>query len=132
MQKFPRLPIFPASTKLLGFKQVLEGKSTGVADNLPQPVFAFCGIGNPEAFFADLERWGVEVVGKSTFRDHHVYSAEEVGKICKSAKELGAKAFLTTEKDLQNLGEIALDIQGSAQFWKVITQLLPARIGASL
>lgn len=143
IQEFPKLPIFPASTKLLAFKQVCEAESTGVAANLPQPVFAFCGIGNPEAFFADLERWDVILAGKSNFRDHHAYTDEDVQKICKSAKESGAVAVLTTEKDLQNLTNkkfslplyfcaIALDIQGSAQFWKAITQLLAARTGGSL
>ncbi|HEY1422736.1 MAG TPA: tetraacyldisaccharide 4'-kinase [Candidatus Acidoferrum sp.] len=142
-QKFPRLPIFPASTELSGFKQVFEGKAADRADNLPQPAFAFCGIGNPEAFFADLERWHINVVGRSRFRDHHPYSDEDVQKISKSAKELGAVVVLTTEKDLQNLAnkkfslplyccEIALDIPDSAQFWKVITQLLPANTGPSL
>jgi tetraacyldisaccharide 4'-kinase len=142
IQKFPRLPIFPAVTKLLRFKQISAGTSTGVED-LPQPVFAFCGIGNPKSFFADLERWGVKVAGKSTFRDHHAYADEDVRRICKSAKESGAVAVLTTEKDLQNLAskkfslplyccEIALDIPDSAQFWSVITQLLAARTGASL
>src|SRR5215467_5907010 len=53
MQKFPSLPIFSASTKLMGFKRILTEESSPI-DHLPQPVFAFCGIGNPEAFFDDL------------------------------------------------------------------------------
>ena len=143
IQKFPRLPTFRASTALLGFKQVSEGKSTVLEDNLPQSVFAFCGIGNPEAFFADLKKWGVKVAGKSVFRDHHSYSDEDVRKICKSAKESGAEIVLTTEKDLQNLAdkkfsvplyycEIALDLHDSAQFWKIITQSPATRTGATL
>jgi tetraacyldisaccharide 4'-kinase len=143
IQKFPRLPIFPASTALLGFKQVCEGESTGLKDRLPQPVFAFCGIGNPEAFLADLKRWNIEVAGKSAFRDHHAYSGEDVRRICKSANESGAVAVVTTEKDLQNLAnkkfslplyccEIALEIPDSAKFWEVIRQSLAARTGASL
>lgn len=142
MQTFKRLPIYSASTALLGFKQVSGSQSTFLEDNLPQPVFAFCGIGNPEAFFADLERWRVKVAGKSAFRDHHAYSDEDVRKICKSAKESGAEVVLTTEKDLQNLAgkkfsvplyycEIALDIQGSEQLWKMITESLAVRTGVS-
>ena len=140
--KFPWLPIFSASTALLGFKQVSDGQSTFLEDNLPQPVFAFCGIANPEAFFADLERWGVKVAGKLTFRDHHGYADEDVRKICKSAKESGAEVVLTTEKDLQNLAgkkfsvplyycEIALDIRGSEQLWKMISESLAFSAGVS-
>jgi tetraacyldisaccharide 4'-kinase len=143
IQKFPQLPIFPASTKLAGFRLVPGAQQTEVVANLPKPMFAFCGIGNPEAFFADLQRWGVEVAGKSAFRDHHAYSDEDVLKICKSARESGAKALLTTEKDLQNLAdkkfsvplyccEITLDLPDAAQFWKVITELLSGRAGAPL
>jgi len=136
MQKFPSLPIFSASTKLMGFKRILTEESSPI-DHLPQPVFAFCGIGNPEAFFDDLARWNVEVAGKAAFRDHHLYSAREVRELESLAQQAQAKALLTTEKDIQNMGdarfslplyccEIALDIPDAAQLWKLINQSLPA------
>ena len=40
--------------------------------------FAFCGIGNPAAFFDDLRDWGFSVVGQRSFADHHRYSAAEM------------------------------------------------------
>jgi len=141
IQKFPKLPIFAASTKLVGFRQVVEGKRAEAADNLPNPVFAFCGIGNPEAFFDDLARWGVNSAGKLAFRDHHAYSAGDARKIEDLAQHANAKSLITTEKDFQNLGnarfslplyycEIALDIPDAGQFWNTITQLLPGKAGA--
>src|SRR5258707_5823517 len=99
------LPTFYAATKLLGFRRVSGDQtadSTGKAVP-PQPVFAFCGIGNPGAFFADLKSWGVEVAGTKVFRDHHVYTAHDLQMLEEQAPLVGAKALLTTEKDLQNL-----------------------------
>ncbi|MCJ7540607.1 MAG: tetraacyldisaccharide 4'-kinase, partial [Desulfobacterales bacterium] len=39
------------------------------------------------------------VVGFLGFSDHHRYSAQDLEKIVNSAKQLGADAFVTTEKD---------------------------------
>jgi tetraacyldisaccharide 4'-kinase len=72
----------------------------------PQPVFAFCGIGNPDAFFSDLQNWGVEVVGRKVFRDHHAYTAHDAKTLQEDAEQGGAKALLTTEKDIQNLKKL--------------------------
>ena len=136
IRKSPSLPTFPASTKLMGFKQIPTRESSP-SDHVPQPVFAFCGIGNPEAFFGDLARWNVEVAGKAAFRDHHVYSAREARQLESLAQQAQAKALLTTEKDIQNMGdarfslplyccEIALDIPDAEQLWKLINQFLAA------
>ncbi len=71
-------PIFYASTRL---ESVLRVPSLDVA--LPQQdwqkarFLAFCGIGNPAAFFEDLRNWGFQVVRQRSFVDHHVYTARE-------------------------------------------------------
>ena len=138
IQKFPDLPIFPGATHLIGFRQLTGSPEIFSAAALPQPVFAFCGIGNPGAFLADLARWGVEVAGRKAFRDHHRYSEEDGGEIQKLANSAGAKALVTTEKDLQNLQGVnfnlpayccatRMEIPDEVQFWKLILQALPAK-----
>jgi len=98
--------VFYAQTRLLGFRRY-----GGQAD-IPYlsaighgPFFAFCGIGNPRAFFDDLSHWHVPVAGESIFRDHHRYTAADLGRLEKAAQRAGAIAFVTTEKDAENLAE---------------------------
>ncbi len=67
-----------------------------------RPLYAFCGIGNPTAFFSGLERDGFDVRGKRAFRDHHVYSGGEVARLLSCARQTNA-ALVTTEKDAMNL-----------------------------
>jgi tetraacyldisaccharide 4'-kinase len=66
-------------------------------------VFAFCGVGNPKAFFSDLERWGMQLAGTRAYRDHHLYSDADVSILKGGARRAGADALVTTEKDLMNL-----------------------------
>ena len=134
IQKFPRLPVYPSVTKLLGFRGREPNATLQAA--CPDPVFAFAGIGNPEAFFADLEGWGVRVVGRRAFRDHHRYTKQELQKLTTDAQSLGAKALMTTEKDAQNIdgalplgmplliAVIAIDIPDEDRFLRDLRQRL--------
>jgi tetraacyldisaccharide 4'-kinase len=64
-----------------------------------QSVAAFCGIGNPRAFFADVRRWGFKPVAEDAFPDHHVYTEQALHRLVARARKDGAAALLTTEKD---------------------------------
>jgi tetraacyldisaccharide 4'-kinase len=67
------------------------------------PVLAFAGIANPRVFFDELWHSGVQVVRTIGFRDHHAYSPRDVGRIFDEARDAGAAAVLTTEKDYVRL-----------------------------
>ncbi len=99
--------IFYAQTRLVGFRPLGEGAGPSdykYASTISSaPSFAFCGIGNPEAFFADLVSWRVELVGEKTFRDHHAYSDLDVEQLEAEADKVSAADFVTTEKDAANL-----------------------------
>jgi tetraacyldisaccharide 4'-kinase len=96
--------IFFAHTKLLGFRQFASDSGEKyLSDPGPGPFLAFCGIGNPEAFFDDLSRWHVPIVEKSVFSDHHKYSSVEVESLQSRAQASGALGLITTEKDAENL-----------------------------
>ena len=98
--------IFYARTRLLGFRRFGEtGKLLYVSEIGPGPFFAFCGIGNPQAFCEDLEHWHVPIAGKESFRDHHKYSKADLGRLKSEASRAGAVAFVTTEKDACNIGD---------------------------
>ncbi len=103
--------IFYAQTRLLGFRKRNEqGEVSYLSEIAPGPFFSFCGIGNPQAFADDLKRWHVPVVGSRVFRDHHKYSATDLGAIETAAVHAGAVALITTEKDEQNLPEVSCKV----------------------
>jgi tetraacyldisaccharide 4'-kinase len=96
--------LFYAQTRLLGFRQLGELETPRFLSEIGAgPYFAFCGIGNPQGFFDDLQRWHVTAVGTSEFRDHHHYSQSDVNDLHALATKAGATALVTTEKDEQNL-----------------------------
>ncbi len=66
-------------------------------------VLAFAGVGNPKAFFADLCVAGVQVVDTQPFPDHHRYTVRDLLWLEHRAREVGAEALVTTEKDAANL-----------------------------
>ena len=92
-----------------------QGFFVGAAAEIGEgPFFAFCGLGNPDAFYRDLESWGLTVCGQLTFPDHYRYTDRDVAEIRQAAKQAGANAFVTTEKDAARLrgtdGKLALAI----------------------
>lgn len=140
IQRLSNLPVFAASTRLLGFRRLDgEGSFQTIADLGSGPFFAFCGIGNPEAFERDLQRWGIIPAGHMFFADHHRYTLEDLQVIERAATSVGAKSLLTTEKDFWNLKEvhfsalpvfvsvIDLDITGGTEFLAAINGALEVR-----
>lgn len=99
----PTAPIFRCATGLRGLIELGRKEMTEPEDFLGKPVCAFCGIGNASAFFLDLRRWRFNPVSETAFRDHHVYSEEDIKQLNETAVNYGAAAFLTTEKDVMNL-----------------------------
>jgi 3-deoxy-D-manno-octulosonic-acid transferase len=71
---------------------------------LPEgPVGAFCGLGQPRTFWRTLETMGIQAAPRLAFPDHHRYTASDLEEIARQAKEAGAQALVTTEKDMMNL-----------------------------
>jgi len=66
-------------------------------------VYGFCGIAQPESFKKVLNRLKANLVGFHAFQDHHSYSSDNFTSICKDAKDSGARAIITTEKDFVKL-----------------------------
>lgn len=67
------------------------------------PVFAFCGIGNPSAFLTQLRQAGYDVVKNRVFADHHDYNQEEIDRLTREASEARARSLITTAKDAVKL-----------------------------
>lgn len=107
VEKFQDYPVFSAGTKLLGYHRLDEAKQLMSREELGAgPFYAFCGIGNPLAFFQDLKNWNLTLAGQSEFQDHHHYDQRDAAELQAAARAAGAKALVTTEKDAQNLSGI--------------------------
>jgi tetraacyldisaccharide 4'-kinase len=95
----PKTKVFRSQTVLRDWVDAWSGESIPHSKIHGQKVAAFCGIGNPDAFFADLLRWGFNLVGQSAFADHHLYTEAEIQQLTAAARKNGATALLTTQKD---------------------------------
>jgi len=96
--------IFYAQTRLLGFRRFgSEPDKKYLSEIGPGPFLAFCGIGNPSAFFDDLGHWHVPVTERKAFSDHHKYSSRDLRQLQSRAEVCGAVGLVTTEKDAENL-----------------------------
>jgi len=62
-------------------------------------IFAFCGIGNPDAFLNTVGGLGAEVIGSKVFDDHYHYTDQCLADIYEQAQRLNAELMLTTQKD---------------------------------
>ena len=76
-----------------------DGTDIPLPEMKGQRVFAFCGIGNPQAFFRTIERLGATLAGSRVFDDHYGYTAEDLRAIHRQACEQQASLVLTTQKD---------------------------------
>ncbi|MGH9435226.1 MAG: tetraacyldisaccharide 4'-kinase [Terriglobia bacterium] len=97
------IKIFHSDTKLLGWVEVSSGRHLPPNWLFGRRVCAFCAIGNPQAFFRDLVRWGMELAGAHAFRDHHAYTNSDVAHLVLSAHSAGGATLVTTAKDVMNL-----------------------------
>ena len=95
----PAAKVFRSRTELLGWTDAVSGEAVASEEIRAQKVAAFCAIGNPRAFFADLRRWGFSLVAEDAFPDHHVYTGEEIHQLVGDARKNGAAVLLTTQKD---------------------------------
>jgi tetraacyldisaccharide 4'-kinase len=99
-----RAPIFYAQATLDGVFSAEDDAREADAPQLREGKwFAFCGVGNPEAFAADLKQWDFAVVGRRTFQDHHAYSQADLDDVALAAERTGATRLICTEKDKFNL-----------------------------
>lgn len=102
VQRFSKAPIYLSRTKLLNL-QIYGGGEITIPEAKQRKFFAFCGIGNPVAFFDDLKTWGLFVAGRKVFHDHYHYSAKDIVNLEGAANAAGADALICTEKDSYDL-----------------------------
>jgi tetraacyldisaccharide 4'-kinase len=76
----------------------------------PRSPVAFCGIARPQKFIEQLRTAEIQPVAEKFYRDHHRYSQSDVLDLKKLRNRCGAGGFITTEKDLINLGPYVAEL----------------------
>jgi tetraacyldisaccharide 4'-kinase len=128
--KLQDFPVFAAATCLLGFRRLGAGIRVLSVDEIgPAPFYAFCGIGNPLAFFQDLKNWNLPISLTSEFPDHYRYDARDAVELEAAAHAAGAKAFLTELPVF--IVVIDLEISQSDAFLAAIRAGIDARSAAA-
>ncbi|MCP4713080.1 MAG: tetraacyldisaccharide 4'-kinase [Planctomycetes bacterium] len=69
-------------------------------------IFAFCGLGNPDAFAATLQTLGVNSVTTYTFDDHHHFNDTDIKFIRDLSTQTEYDMSVTTEKDWVKLSQL--------------------------
>ncbi len=99
----PGVPVLTAEHRPAGWIGADGERMLEVEALRGEKVLAFAGIGNPAAFFEDLEALGLRVVDSVPFPDHHRFTAEDLGRLAEWGRLVNASALVTTEKDLVRL-----------------------------
>jgi tetraacyldisaccharide 4'-kinase len=93
----------PLCAKILKTKDKSDDQNGGLEIGLEElrskSIFAFCGIGNPNAFMMTLNQLRLNVVASKTYGDHHRYVPADIDDIYEEARYLNIDMILTTEKD---------------------------------
>jgi tetraacyldisaccharide 4'-kinase len=76
-----------------------DANEIGIEKLKGKKIFAFCGIGNPDAFLNTLRNLGAGILGSKIFDDHHHYTDSCIAEISEQAERLGAELAMTTQKD---------------------------------
>jgi tetraacyldisaccharide 4'-kinase len=125
-------PVFCSRMRLSGLRPVEPGRPLIAPEKIASSrIAAFCGVGNPESFFALLRRGGYQVVHTQSFRDHHRYTQTDIERVVRESVSHGAEILLTTAKDevkLRSLkfhlpsysADIAIEIENQEKLRKLI------------
>jgi len=116
-----------------------------LADNSPIPMekvnaadlLAFSGIGNPLSFGTTLSRLELKVKEHVVFADHHRFDLKDHRNLVNRARQLGATALITTEKDAVKFSGFDKSVmpvyyvtveveflQGEAPLWEAIEKVM--------
>jgi tetraacyldisaccharide 4'-kinase len=98
-----KIPILYFYSTIVSLRLVSSGDIYDASEFVGWNVIAMCGIGNPQAFSEDLLQIGMSISAEKFFPDHYPYRQEDVDQIVQAARQTGADAIVTTEKDAVRL-----------------------------
>lgn len=131
-----REAIFRLQTQVTAMRDLVTGAPLEIRG---RRLWLFSGIGNPEFFAETVGRQGGRPVGQTNFRDHHVFTDQDLAALRVARVGGQAELLVTTAKDAARLRaqawapgecaviEIALEFAERADiFWGIIARCVAA------
>ncbi|MEK6302151.1 MAG: tetraacyldisaccharide 4'-kinase [Acidobacteriota bacterium] len=103
-----QVPVMYVYSSITGLRHLASGERYELREFSGWNVALMCAIGNPHAFADDILQTGMNIVSENFFRDHHVFTQQDFDRVLQAARDLGADAIVTTEKDAVRLEGLAL------------------------
>ena len=97
-------PVFWVDFAIGALRRFGTGERLELPAKAPGPLFAFCALGHPESFYADLLVAGLPWAGTWSFRDHQALGPGQLQRLEAAARAAGATGLVCTEKDAVKLG----------------------------
>ena len=101
-------PVMYVYSSITGLRHLATGESYEAREFAGWNVALMCAIGNPHAFSDDILEAGMNIVSENFFRDHHVFTQQDFDRVLQAARDSGADAVVTTEKDAVRLEGLKL------------------------
>lgn len=109
-----------------------SGEKKEIATVAGQAVFAFCGLGNPDAFYKTVENCGCRIADKLTYSDHCIYDNNDAVRLAGLCRSAGAKYAVCSLKDFVkirhwapiNPGFCAIVIESDLSDFAALTSIL--------
>jgi tetraacyldisaccharide 4'-kinase len=98
-----KVPVMYFYSTITNLRLLTTGDIYDASEFVGWNVVAMCGIGNPQAFSEDLLQIGMNITAENFFPDHHAYHQEDMAMVLQTARDTGADAIITTEKDAVRL-----------------------------
>lgn len=100
----PRAEIFESVHQPVGFYNFSkEEERLGVDSFRGKSVALFSGIADPDSFEDLIRSLGIDIGSSFRFRDHHIYTQNDLEEIMRDAKKKNINIVITTEKDAARL-----------------------------
>jgi tetraacyldisaccharide 4'-kinase len=96
-------PVFWLDFSIGALRRFGTGETLELPAPPPGPLFAFCGLGHPGAFYADLLVAGLPWTGTWSLRDHQAPTPRLLQRLQDAARASGAEGLVCTEKDAVKL-----------------------------
>jgi len=95
-------PVFWVDFAITALRRLDTGERLPLPQGAPGPLYAFCALGHPEAFFADLMVAGAPWAASRAFKDHQPLGPR-LPELEAAARAAGAVGLVCTEKDAVKL-----------------------------
>jgi tetraacyldisaccharide 4'-kinase len=104
-------------------KKIWRIRRSIILPDVPSKPIVFCGIARPQEFVDQLKAANVRPAAFRFFRDHHRYSNEDMHELLTLRDQNRGGGFITTEKDVINIGP-AGDQLGRVAIAQVVIELV--------